>query len=494
VNAIFPINEAVDAHLGQVSYRAQRSVAGARGRLFAALQDIYDAQALALSDDAGEQRLAQTMTDNALWYVGRILAAADTADAPYLQALKEVLAQWGSVRGGSQLDFLLAQGLLPPSVSAEDVADWRTHAGALYVEAFASPRSFFAKKGQRPIWSALAILERAGRARASLQSASATGYAEALRLKGLQRAEALIKQCHTYLSDIDGSQGTYDAITPFGPQDVTQVEAIVQALRDPTTAQLNQKLEETGVIARHRQLVSEGTGRDPDSSVIAVSDRRWLQQMSTYNGYGAEQSGEILALNVGRVGIFLAPEIAADMLQAGSVGGFSEIAAHELVHTTQPKQVEGRPLADQPHANAYPSLLKRHQHFEVQLLEGATQALTNHLRLQHDPTYDGELGEIYPTFTQMVDEAQAASGIEAETFYRELSAAPTHQRSAYLARALTGSDNEKVQRDLYETLLTINLRCECEAADGFSDELLARHRALTRQVFASASASAILAA
>jgi hypothetical protein len=92
----------------------------------------------------------------------------------------------------------------------------------------------------------------------------------------------------------------------------------------------------------------------------------------------------------------------------------------------------------------------------------------------------------------MVDEAQAASGVAADVFYRELSAAPTHQRSVYLARALTGSDDEQTQRALYETLLTINLRCECEAAqvDGFDDSLLARHRGLVRQVFASASSSA----
>jgi hypothetical protein len=322
VNAIFPITDEVDAHLGVVSANAQRSVAGARGRLFAALQDIYEAQELALSEDVSDQRLAQTMTDNALWYIGRVLAAADKSDAPYLEELKAVLAQWGEARGGAQLRYLQEQKLLPESISAEEVAQWRAHAGAHYVEAFASSRSFFAKKGQRPVWSALAILERAGRARERLESAPASGYAERLRAKALRRVDTLIKQCHTYLEDIDGSKGTYDAITPFGPQDVTQVEAITQALIDGRTRQLNVALEETGVIARHRQLVAEGTGKDPDSSVIAVSDKRWLAQMSTYAGYGAEQSGDILALNVGKVGIFLTPEVARNMLVAGEAGGF----------------------------------------------------------------------------------------------------------------------------------------------------------------------------
>lgn len=489
VNAVFPLTQEVDTHLGQVSAKAQRSVAGAQGRLFSALQDIYEAQDLAASTSAGQQQLAQTMTDNALWYTGRIMGAFDKTDEPYLRELRGVLRTWGTSRGPGQVDYLQEQGLLPADISAEQVADWRARSGELYEEAFSSPRSFFSKKGDRPVWNALSVLERTGRARQKLRDMprpAEGSYADRLRTTALKRADTLVGQAHTYLGDLDSSKGTYDAITPFGPEGATQVEAIAAALTDPASRQLNQSLEATGVLQRHRMLVAEGTGKDPDSAVLAVPDSRWLKQMSTYAGYGAEQHGDILALNVSKSGIFVAPDTARSMLRSGIGGGFDEIAAHELIHTTQKSQPVGNPLPDRSHPSAYPGLAKRHQAFESHALEGATQAQTNHLRRQHDPLYDGKITDVYPTFTQMVDEAQSASGVEANTFYRELSATPTHQRTGYLARALTGRDDEQTKRDIYEPLLALNLRAEEQAAraGGWQPEFLAQHRARTREVVA----------
>jgi hypothetical protein len=191
-----------------------------------------------------------------------------------------------------------------------------------------------------------------------------------------------------------------------------------------------------------------------------------------------------LALNSEGQIIFFGPEVADNAIRAGHHQAFDEVVTHELVHTTQPKPV-GSPLADRGHPQAV-ALKSRHYIFEDQLLEGATQAQTNYLRRLHDRDYEGAVTNIYPTFVAMVDEVQRVSGVAPETYYRQLSATPANLRTAYLSKCLLGREDERTQRDVFESLLKANVEAENAAAEagGFTDTILASHRVLTRKILA----------
>ena len=139
----------------------------AAGGCSVAFDDLFAAQQLAGSSQPDERRRAEATFDNALHHAGALIATFDP-DSPSLAPLRRALAAYGALRGPEQIAYLCGQGLLR-SLDAAQLDSWSERAGAGYVEAFATARGPFSKKGEpRPPWRALSLMERTARARERL--------------------------------------------------------------------------------------------------------------------------------------------------------------------------------------------------------------------------------------------------------------------------------------------------------------------------------------
>lgn len=430
---------------------SENHAAGRGGRLRLALRDIFDASELMEIGDEDKLPLAEAMMHNAIWHVGRLLHKADP-DGGMLEDVRTGLRAYAESRGQSYLDFLKDRDLISENESAEfanGIADQ-------WVEAFSTDRPLVMGEGKiRQPWNALVIMFRAQRAK---EIAAAHAHDDGIIGESARRAIALtdksLKLGRRFIDDPDGKKKTYDFISAEGPAAVTRAEAITDSISNPAAAAMNKALNDNGPIQRYTELVEGITGKTAGESVIAASDRVWLDQVSDYQAkIFAPSEGGIIAIHDPDMGIVLSPEIGANSVRLHAAGQFDEVLAHEKMHTSQPKKRSGRLILDEPRPEAC-SLRNRHAIFEEVLLEGATQQLTNELHSDDADDWNG-ISELYNSYSVMVDEvAKIVTPDDKREFMRGLSDLPHNKRTAYLTAALTGNTDEESQRNVFEPLLT----------------------------------------
>jgi hypothetical protein len=466
IYGIAPTEDACENYIWQIQEASAGKAAGRGGRFIVSLNDLMDAATLA-QGNSDEQRLAQTMVDNALWHIGHIAAEYDS-EGRFASQWGDLMERYGEVRGPMQLDYLVQRGLL----GAEKAAELRPQAGTLYRQAYASA-------DKHPRWSALALMERASRAAEEIASATPIGPdAEEMQRVGSAEAAELIGKCQSYLN----GGASHDHINRHGPSEATRLQAIASGFRSAEAARLNNELGRTGAIAAHRATVNRDVSAPPDRPVFVVGDARWLDQVMNYQGMITYAATETVAVNTRNKGIFLSTAAAEEAVAAHSRGDGGDILIHELVHNTQPKP-QGKPLADRG-AKAPGQLHDRHRTFESMAMEGATQARANHLRRQAgaDPAFGNYA---YPSWTTMVDVAAARTN-DPDTFYTNYSITPTNQRASMLCQTLFGDNSETKQRQLVDRILPIMLAGDEQLPETTDAGVLSRYHQSLSQQFAAA--------
>jgi hypothetical protein len=431
---IAPTTDQAEEYVWSVSDRAMQGPAGRGDRLTIAVNDLFEARALAESRSPADQALAYTTFHNAIWHAGRIAATYD-ADGPLHRALAQVIEQDIVSQAPAIVDDLHRRGLLNDEQHAKLAPNARELARKAYLGS-----------GGAPQWAGVMTIARSARVIDQLESIDADGPLAEARDQAIAEARRWQTNAQKFL---DGKKHLAYQINKEAAGVLTRCEAVVAGLSDPRTRQINHRFAADGAIVdAHRELVSEA-GKVSDKPVVAVPDKRWLVQLMDYQAQiSAPSSDEVYAVHSAGAGILIAGDIAADAVRDFEAGRYSDVLVHELVHTTQPRRRAGR-IRDNDHHLV-----------ELQLLEGATQALAEDLQRNARGKLRGEpTGELYAEWVAVVDAAQAVAAPDRRRdFLVGLSKTPTNSRAEYLAKTVLG--DPKRRDEIIDLLAAVNEHAE----------------------------------
>lgn len=433
-DAVYDCHPDPDAHLSALDQQASQQVSGRGGRLITAVNDLIDAERLALSDQAADHQLARHVFDNAIWQAARLAGQHEPGGALH-QGLTRAVDEHIANQAPATVDRLRAQGLLSDQQAA-----------ALAPDAAALARAAYTTPAGKPPWAAVRILDRAGAVRANLRAVDAPAGTPlaALRDRALADCDKQIVKAQQFLA---GKDSLAYQITKDSAATLTRADAVAAALTHDQTRAVNDTLTGSFMDA-HDQLVAEFAKPRSDQPVIAVDDARWLSQIMNYQAQISHSVTDADAVHSSGFAILLAPHVARDVQADAAAGRVNDAVLHEKVHTTQPRDAKGKLLNSD------------HHRMEMVLLEGGTQAKVNelaatlHTEPRHGLTAPVQPSGAYPAWTAIADAAAGLTDDPAQ-FRTTLNATPRNSRTALIARTFAGSDDEAAQRAVIRALLPV---------------------------------------
>jgi hypothetical protein len=423
---------------------------GRGGRLMIAVNDLIDATQLARSTSASDRELAMTMSDNAFRHVGRVMATVAPSH-PFTAGWQDLMRDYGQKRGSDAVDYLHAKGLLADAQAAQ----LKAQAADLYVEAFASKKAL-------PTWTGVQAMERAARTMDALQDAAGSGgHAERVTQAAVADMQKLIGQASEYIDDPAHRKNEWH-VARHSNSTLTRAQAVAASLADPHTRAQNLTIGQSGVVERHGNIVAQYATPLANPPVMAISDRRWLDQIANYQQYISRDTTGVIANHTRDFGILLSPDSATAVVNAARTGTLDEVLLHEKFHTTQVKAP--RPLS-------YHDDL--HREWENNIwMEGATQAQTQQAMSDHQAGWSADQTRIhgYEMITAIVDEVADQSGRDRMEFLTGLSSrCQGNQRTAYVAQAFLGDDSVAAQQRLLAVLDPVAYEWETSADTASQD-------------------------